>query len=172
MLDGYGIIGRRCLSQICGVQQVLMGYVSITSFLRSSLNDGLYHAITRRMKRGLSTWYQSTVPGTTPITTLCGTRFRTAVMGPHRTIRKDSLKQIKMAGPFGWFCSSGMKEPTQKTVISFYLTKLYHCTHGNACSTRTSTPFCLPNILQAYKQHLWQSQSIKTKSNMRIWCRN
>ena len=119
MLDGYGIIGRRGLSQIWGLQQVLMGYVAITSFLRSSLKDGLYHAIPRRMKRDLSTWYQSTVPVTTAITTLCGTRFRTSVTGPHRTTGKGSLKQMKMAGPCVWFCSSGMKEPTHKTVTSF-----------------------------------------------------
>ena len=70
MLDWYMIIRRRDLSQIWGVQQVLMGYVASTSSARSSLKDGLHHTIPIRMKRGWSTWYRSTVTGTTPITTV------------------------------------------------------------------------------------------------------
>ena len=77
-----------------------------------------------------------------------------------------------MARLRGWCCSSSMKETTQKTSALFYLTKLSRCTHSKACSTRTSTSYHLPNILQDCRQNLTQYRSIKTKSHMRLWCRN
>ena len=85
VLDRYRIIRRRGLSKIWELQQVLMGYVASTSYAISSLEDGLNYAIIREMKIGLSNWYHSMVRGTTPITTLRGTRFRTAALGPQRT---------------------------------------------------------------------------------------
>ena len=85
VLDRYRIIRRRGLSKIWELQQVLMGYVASTSYAISSLEDGLHYAILREMKIGLSTWYRSMVRVTTPITTLRGTRFRTAALGPQRT---------------------------------------------------------------------------------------
>ena len=57
-----------------------MGYSTSTSYKISSLDDELHYAIPGGMKRGLSTWYHSTVTGTTPIITLCGTRFITAAL--------------------------------------------------------------------------------------------
>ena len=70
MLDRYSIIRRRVFSKIWEVQQVLMGYVASTSSAISSLEDFFYYEIPRGMRRGLSTWYRSTVTGKTPITTL------------------------------------------------------------------------------------------------------
>ena len=85
MLDGDRIIRRRYLSQIWGVHQVLMEYTANTPSTILRLKDGLQHDMPRQIKRGLSNWYHSTVPGTTPITTLCGTRFRSTALVPQRT---------------------------------------------------------------------------------------
>ena len=70
MLDRYRIIRRRGLSKIWEVQQVLMWYVANKSSAISSLEDVFHYTIPRGMRRGLSTWYCSTVTVTTPITTL------------------------------------------------------------------------------------------------------